>query len=89
MGKKDKNKIYYCDGAYCSRCNEDVICRFKELIEESGASLSLKKMKCQGKCGGAPLFYFPQTKSYKKDVGEKKAEKIFNKILNRGKNDMR
>ena len=56
---------------------------FKSLISESGLDekVVFQKMKCQGLCKKAPIFYIESEKEYKKEVTEKKARKIFEKYI--------
>ncbi len=79
---KDKPKtIYFCEGKKCCRHNKQAKAYFEELIEGSGLCIALEKMKCQGKCKKAPIFYIEHTATYKKEVTKKKAKKIFEKHL--------
>lgn len=79
---KDKPKtIYFCDGKKCCKYNKKAKACFEDLIEDSGLCIALEKMKCQGKCKNAPVFYIEHTAAYKKDVTKKKAKKIFEKHL--------
>ena len=71
--------IYFCDGKKCCRYNEEA----KELLKETGLNqnVSLEKMKCQGMCKNAPVFYIDSEKKYKKEVTKKKAQKLFDKYI--------
>lgn len=79
---KNKQKtLYFCDGKKCCKYNKEVKDCFVELIENSGLCIALEKMKCQGKCKNAPVFYIKHKDVYKKEVTQKKARKIFEKHL--------
>ncbi|MBA5793726.1 (2Fe-2S) ferredoxin domain-containing protein [Flavobacterium sp. xlx-214] len=75
--------IYFCDGKKCCRYNEEAKSCIKSLLSETGLnkSISLEKMKCQGMCKSAPVFYIDSEKKYKKEVTKKKAKKIFDKYF--------
>lgn len=75
--------IYFCDGKKCCRYNEEAKSCLKELLCDNGLNkcVSLQKMKCQGMCKSAPVFYIDSEKKYKKEVTKKKAEKIFTKYI--------
>ncbi len=75
--------IYFCDGKKCCRYNEEAKSCIKKLLNESGLnnSVSLEKMKCQGMCKSAPVFYIDSEKKYKKEVTTKKAKKLFDKYI--------
>lgn len=82
MAHKEKDKVvYFCDGKKCCKYNQEAKDCLKELIEESGLCIALQKMKCQGKCKNAPVFYIEHKDMYKKEVTSKKARKIFEKHL--------
>ena len=80
MKNKDKT-VYFCDGKKCCKYNKEAKSCLEELIGCSGLCISLEKMKCQGKCKSAPVFYIEHKDIYKKEVTEKKAKKIFDKYL--------
>lgn len=80
MKKKDKT-VYFCDGKKCCKYNKEAKSCLEELIGCSGLCISLEKMKCQGKCKSAPVFYIKHKDVYKKEVTEKKAKKLFEKYL--------
>lgn len=75
--------IYFCDGKKCCRYNDEAKTCLKSLIKEAGLSkeVSIEKMKCQGMCKSAPIFYIDSEKKYKKEVTKKKAQKIFEKYV--------
>jgi len=75
--------IYFCDGKKCCRYNEEAKSCIKELLKETGLNknISLEKMKCQGMCKKAPVFYIDSEKKYKKEVTVKKAKKLFDKYI--------
>ncbi|HLW42464.1 MAG TPA: (2Fe-2S) ferredoxin domain-containing protein [Flavobacterium sp.] len=75
--------IYFCDGKKCCRYNEEAKSCIKELLKETGLNknISLEKMKCQGMCKKAPVFYIDSEKKYKKEVTVKKAKKLFDKYV--------
>ena len=75
--------IYFCDGKKCCRYNEEAKSCLKELLKETGLNqnVSLEKMKCQGMCKSAPVFYIDSEKKYKKEVTNKKAQKLFDKYI--------
>ncbi|MBQ0117156.1 MAG: (2Fe-2S) ferredoxin domain-containing protein [Flavobacterium sp.] len=75
--------VFFCDGKKCCRYNEDVKSTFNELISTCGLAeaVVLKKMKCQGMCKKAPIFYLPENDKYKKEVSVSKAQKIFEKYI--------
>jgi len=75
--------IYFCNGKKCCRYNEEAKSCISNLISETGLnkSVSLEKMKCQGMCKSAPIFYINSEKKYKKEVSKKKAKKLFNKYI--------
>ncbi len=79
--KKDKEAIYFCDGKKCGRYNEEPKSLLENLLQKSDCGVSLKKMKCQGLCKKAPVFYLPTTKKYKKRVDVAKATKMAEKVL--------
>lgn len=81
--KKGKDIIFYCDGKKCCRYNEAVQDCFKSLISEHGLEevYALEKMKCQGMCKKAPVVYLSSKDIYKKNVGKRKAEEIFEKYI--------
>jgi NADH:ubiquinone oxidoreductase subunit E len=81
--KKAKHTILVCDGKKCCRYNEEAKDCFKMLLEESGLTdcCSIGKMKCQGMCKKAPVVYLPVHDVYKKEVGKKKAKKIFEEYI--------
>lgn len=75
--------IYFCDGKKCCRYNDEAKSCLKDLIKDAGLSktVSVEKMKCQGMCKSAPVFYIDSEKKYKKEVTKKKAQKIFEKYV--------
>ncbi|HLV52143.1 MAG TPA: (2Fe-2S) ferredoxin domain-containing protein [Flavobacterium sp.] len=75
--------IYFCDGKKCCRYNEEAKSCIKELLKETGLNknIALEKMKCQGMCKKAPVFYIDSEKKYKKEVTVKKAKKLFDKYI--------
>lgn len=79
--KKDKEVIYFCDGKKCGRCNEEPKTLLENLLQSSDCGVSLKKMKCQGLCKKAPVFYLPASKKYKKRVDIAKATKMAEQII--------
>ncbi|MCC9043732.1 (2Fe-2S) ferredoxin domain-containing protein [Myroides sp. M-43] len=81
--KKGERTIFVCDGKKCCRYNEETKSCFKALLEESGLSddYSVCKMKCQGMCKSAPVVYISSHDKYKKEVGAKKAKKIFQEYI--------
>ena len=80
---KSSSVIYFCDGKKCCRYNEEAKSCLKGLLTETGMerNVSLEKMKCQGMCKSAPVFYIESQKKYKKEVTKKKAKKIFDKYI--------
>jgi len=83
MGKSAAEIVYFCDGKKCCRYNEEPKSCFKALVADAGMEslVSLEKMKCQGMCKKAPVFYLDSKKKYKKEVTKKKAMKIFEKYI--------
>ena len=83
--KKDSNSIYICDGKKCCRYNEAMKSCLESLVENTEVtnSLQLKTMKCQGMCKKAPVVYLSYCDKYKKEVTVKKAQKIYQKYLNK------
>jgi len=85
MGKSKSscNVVYFCDGKKCCRYNDEAKSCFKSLISESGLEdkIVFERMKCQGMCKKAPIFYIESEKEFKKEVTEKKAKKIFEKYI--------
>lgn len=85
MGRvKMNNKgkvVYFCDGKKCCKYNQEAKNCLKNLIETSGLCIALEKMKCQGKCKKAPIFYIEHKDVYKKEVTKKKSKKLFEKHL--------
>jgi len=75
--------IYFCNGKKCCRYNEEAKSCLKDLLTESGLgkNVTLEKMKCQGMCKSAPVFYIDSEKVYKKEVTRKKAQKLFDKYI--------
>lgn len=75
--------VFFCDGKKCCRYNDEAKSTFNELISDCGLAeiVVLKKMKCQGICKQAPVFYLPNNDKYKKEVSGKKAKKIFEKYI--------
>lgn len=75
--------IYFCDGKKCCRYNDEAKNCLKSLICTSGLKkkISIEKMKCQGMCKSAPVFYIDSQKKYKKEVTSKKAKKMFEKYF--------
>lgn len=80
-GKKDSKAIYFCDGKKCCRYNDAPKSLLENLLKTQCCDISLKKMKCQGMCKKAPVFYLPSIKKYKKNVDIEKATKIAEKYL--------
>jgi len=74
--KKDKDTIYFCDGKKCGKYNQEAKTCLENLLQGSNCGVSLKKMKCQGLCKKAPVFYLPSSKKYKKRVDIAKATKM-------------
>ena len=81
MNTTEDKVVFYCDGKKCCKYNEKPKALLSELIEESGLCIALKRMKCQGKCKSAPIFYIEHQDKYKKEVDKKKAKKIFEEYL--------
>ncbi len=85
MGKNKNAEevLYFCDGKKCCRYNEEAKSCFETLLKENGLkeAVSFEKMKCQGMCKSAPVFYLDSHKKYKKEVDKKKAQKIFEKYI--------
>lgn len=81
--KKGERTIFVCDGKKCCRYNDEAKSCFKELLEENGMAndYSICKMKCQGMCKSAPVVYLSAHDKFKKEVGKKKAAKIFEKYI--------
>lgn len=75
--------IYFCDGKKCCKYNDEAKTCLKSLLAENNlcTKVSLEKMKCQGMCKSAPVFYIDSKKKYKKEVTKKKAEKLFEKYI--------
>lgn len=75
--------LYFCDGKKCCRYNKEAKSCFQQLMQDLDLKqeVSLQKMKCQGMCKSAPVFYIQSHKKYKKEVDKKKAKKIFAKYL--------
>lgn len=80
MKNKEKT-VYFCDGKKCCKYNKEAKSCLEELIGCSELCVSLEKMKCQGKCKKAPIFYIEHKDIYKKEVTRKKAKKMFEKYL--------
>lgn len=82
IGMKKQNKVvYFCDGKKCCKYNQEAKECLEELISKSGLCIALQRMKCQGKCKSAPVFYLEHEDKYKKEVNRNKAIKIFEKHL--------
>lgn len=81
--KPSAEVIYFCNGKKCCRYNDEPKECLKELIAEAGLckTVKMEKMKCQGYCKSAPVFYIDSEKKYKKEVSKKKAKKIFEKYV--------
>lgn len=81
--KKGEQTIFVCDGKKCCRYNDEAKSCFKALLEENNLAgqYSICKMKCQGMCKSAPVVYLSEHDTYKKEVGKKKAQKIFEKYI--------
>lgn len=81
--KSSSEIIYFCDGKKCCRYNEEAKTCLKSLIDNAGlkSCVTLEKMKCQGICKSAPVFYIKSEKKMKKEVTSKKAIKIFEKYI--------
>lgn len=73
--------VYFCDGKKCCKYNKEPKNHLKDLIDDSGIAVDVEKMKCQGKCKFAPIFYIEHKEMYKKEVDVKKVEKFFYKHL--------
>ncbi len=82
MDKKER-VVYYCDGKKCCKYNQEAKSCLRSLIKDSSKSnsISLERMKCQGMCKQAPVFYIEAHDVYKKEVCKKKAEKLFKKYI--------
>ncbi|MEC4113919.1 (2Fe-2S) ferredoxin domain-containing protein [Myroides pelagicus] len=81
--KKGEKTIFICDGKKCCRYNQEVKSCLKELFDAQGdnCAFSMCAMKCQGMCKQAPVVYVSSHDKYKKEVGRKKAKKIFEKYV--------
>lgn len=81
--KKGENTIFVCDGKKCCRYNDETKACFKSLLKESGMDqkFTMCEMKCQGMCKSAPVVYLSAHDKFKKEVGKKKAKKIFEKYI--------
>lgn len=85
MGKSKTSceVIYFCDGKKCCRYNSEAKSCIKNLLKETGLceNITLEKIKCQGMCKKAPVFYLNSQKKYKKEVTVKKAKKMLDKYI--------
>lgn len=80
---RERKVLYFCDGKKCCRYNKEAKDCLESLLNDLNVKnpCALEKMKCQGMCKKAPVFYIESHKKYKKEVDQKKAKKIFDKYL--------